>query len=292
MDLKALGAEQQVQTSMGPIRYRETGQGRPVVFLHGIIANSTLWRNVVPAMQSDVRCITPDWPLGSHELGLTDSGELSLPVLARLVEEVFELLDLQDVVLVANDSGGAIAQWVAVHNPARLGSLVLTPCDAFENFLPLWLRHLQLIGRTAAGQRLVGESLRFRAVHRLPLAFGALTVRHIDLDAMEAYTSPLRKHAAVRRDFARLVRSISNRYTLEAADRIVNFDKPALVVWSQHDRLFPLRHGQELARRLPQGRLEVVHDSGAFIPEDRPRELAALIDAFLAETTKDVAAVS
>ncbi len=70
MNLSALGAEQQVQTSMGPVRYREIGQGRPVVFLHGIIANSVLWRNVVPAMASDVRCITPDWPLGAHELGL------------------------------------------------------------------------------------------------------------------------------------------------------------------------------------------------------------------------------
>jgi pimeloyl-ACP methyl ester carboxylesterase len=283
IDLRALGTQHELETSYGPVRYRSVGEGPPVVFLHGILANGALWRDVVPALGAQVRCITPDWPLGSHEAPLRPDADMSLPALARLVEEVFERLDLEDVTLVANDTGGAIAQWVAVHDPRRLGRLVLTPCDAFENFLPLWLRHLQLAGRTPAGLALAGQLLRFRLVHRLPLAFGALTVRPIDLDAMAAYIAPLRERPGTRRDFARLVRAISNRYTREAAERLGSFDKPALVVWSGQDRLFPLRHGHELARRLPQGRLEVVHDAGAFIPEDRPRELARLIDAFLAE---------
>lgn len=283
LNLSDLGRQREVTTSFGPIRYRERGEGPPVLFLHGIVANSALWRRVVPALGSPVRCITPDWPLGSHHVGLNDGVDMSLPSLARLVEEVFEALDLEDVTLVANDTGGAIAQWVAVHNPPRLGRLVLTPCDAFDNFLPLWLRHLQLAGRTPAGLRVLAESLRFRAIHRLPIAFGALTVRPIDLDAMQAYTEPLRIDPAVRRDFAALVRGISTKHTNAAANRLGEFDKPALVVWSSNDRLFPLRHGHELARRLPQGRFEIIHDSGAFIPEDRPRELAAVLDRFIGD---------
>jgi len=284
LDLRELGEQHEVETSYGTLRYRERGEGPPVVFLHGIVANSALWRRVVPAVTAEVRCITPDWPLGSHELGVRADADMSVPGLAHLVEEFFERLDLHDVTLVANDTGGAIAQWVAAHNPPRLGRLVLTPCDAFDNFPPLLLRHLQLAGRTPAGLWLLGQSLRFRAVHRLPIAFGALTVRPIDLDAMRTYTEPLRTNAAVRHDFARLVRAISKRYTAEAAEQIKGFDKPALVVWSSDDRLFPLRHGHELARRLPQGRLEIVHDAGAFIPEDRPRELARLLDEFLVQT--------
>jgi pimeloyl-ACP methyl ester carboxylesterase len=158
---------------------------------------------------------------------------------------------------------------------------VLTPCDAFDNFLPLVLRHLQLAGRWPAGLWLVGQSLRFRPVYRLPIAFGRLTVRPIDPDAMEAYTSPLRTNPAVRRDFACLVRAISSRYTQEAAERLREFHKPSLVVWGQYDALFPLRHGHELARRLPQGSLEVIADAGAFIPEDRPVELAERIADFV-----------
>jgi pimeloyl-ACP methyl ester carboxylesterase len=165
-----------------------------------------------------------------------------------------------------------------------MGRLVLTPCDAFENFLPLVLRHLQLFGRRPAGLWLLGQTLRFRVIQRLPIAFGRLTVRPIDRWAMDSYTRPLRTNRAVRRDFAALVRAISSRYTMEAAQRLPTFDKPALVVWSLDDRLFPLAHGHRLAKLLPQGRLEVIDAAGAFIPEDQPERLAALIDGFVSET--------
>ena len=285
LDLRDLGTQREIATSAGPIRFRDRGEGPPVVFLHGIVANGALWRRVVPALESGVRCITPDWPLGSHSAGLRTGVDMSLPGLARLVEEVLERLDLEDVTLVANDTGGAIAQWVAVHDPPRLRRLVLTPCDAFENFLPLPLRHLQLVGRRPAGLWLTGQALRSRAVQRLPIAFGLLTVRPIDDDAMRAYTEPLRRNPAVRRDFAALVRAIDSRYTREAAERLGGFTKPALVAWSSDDRLFPLRHGQALARRMPRARLAVIDDAGAFIPEDRPRELARHIDAFLRDAS-------
>ncbi len=256
-DWTPLGTTREVQTAAGPIRYRERGDGPTIVFLHGIVANGWLWRRVVPSLSDQFRCITPDWPLGSHELGIRADADLSLPGLARIVESFFDALDLDDVTLVANDTGGAIAQWVAVHNPDRLGRLVLTPCDAFDNFLPPVLRHLQLLGRTPAGLWLLGQSLRFRLIYRLPIAFGRLTVRPIDPDAMDCYTAPLRNNPAVRTDFARLVRSISSRYTIEAAEQLRRFDKPALVVWSLDDRLFPLRHAHLLAELLGSSTIRV-----------------------------------
>jgi pimeloyl-ACP methyl ester carboxylesterase len=280
-----LGKPHEIELSVGPVRYRERGSGPTVVFLHGIVANSALWRRVVPQLADRYRCITPDWPLGSHELGLRAGTDMSLPGLARIVEEFFEALDLIDVTLVANDTGGAVAQWVAVHDPERLGRLILTPCDAFENFLPLPLRHLQVAGRTSAGLRVVGQSLRFRFIQRLPIAFGLLTVRPIDPDAMAAYTTPLRTNAAVRADFARLVRAVSSRYTRDAARRLPAFGKPALVIWSLDDRIFPLRHGHRLAGLMPRAELAVIDDSGAFIPEDRPVELARRIGEFLEDPT-------
>lgn len=133
--------------------------------------------------------------------------------------------------------------------PPRMGGLVLTPCDAFDNFLPLGLEHLQLVGRSSPGLWLIGQSLRFRAIHRLPIAFGALTVRPIDPDAMRAYTEPPRTDAGVRHDFARLVPAVSIRHTREAPERLDSFDKPALVVWSAHDRLFPLRRRDPRLKR-------------------------------------------
>src|SRR5205807_7841675 len=135
-----LGEQAEAEISAGRIRYRELGNGSPIVFLHGIVANGALWRRVAPRLAGDHRCVVPDWPLGSHELGLKPGVDMSLPGLADLVGDFLAALGLDDVTLVANDTGGAIAQWVAIRHPERLARLVLTPCDAFANFLPLALR--------------------------------------------------------------------------------------------------------------------------------------------------------
>lgn len=277
----ALGEVREARISTGPIRYRETGSGPPVVFLHGIIANGDLWRGVVPRLADRHRCITPDWPLGSHELEMNETADFSLPGLAAMVGDFLATLELDAVTLVANDTGGAVAQWVATSHSERLARLVLTPCDAFENFLPPVLRHLQLSGRTPAGLWVLGQTLRLRAIQRLPIAFGRLTVSEIDPAAMRSYTRPLATNSATRRDFAKLVRAIDSDLTVRAAAELRRFDKPALVAWGLDDRLFPLSHGYRLSRLLPQGRLEVIEQAGAFVPEDQPERLAELIATFV-----------
>src|SRR5262245_47025470 len=75
----ALGEVRQVDLPAGTIRYRDRGCGPPIVFLHGIVANGAIWRRVSPRLVDAYRCIVPDWPLGSHELGLHEGVDLSLP---------------------------------------------------------------------------------------------------------------------------------------------------------------------------------------------------------------------
>lgn len=276
-----LGEPRRADLSMGPVEYRERGSGTPIVFLHGIIANGDVWRNVVPELVDRYRCITPDWPLGSHRLAMREGTDFTLFGLAQLVAEFLETLELTDVVLVANDTGGAIAQAVAARHPERLGRLVLTPCDAFDNFLPLPIKHLQLLGRTPVGLYLLAQSLRSRVVQRLPIAFGLLTERPIPAEIMRSYTEPLRRSAAVRRDFAVLVRAISTRFTEEAAHGLNAFSHPALIVWArERRRFFPVEHARRLVRSLPDARLELLDHTGPFVSEDRPIALARLIDAF------------
>ena len=111
---------------------------------------------------------------GQGDRGGTDS---TLFGLAKLVHEFLETLELTDATLVATDAGGAIAQAVAARHSERIGWLVLTPCDAFDNFLPLPIKHLQVFGRTPAGLYVLAQSLRLRLVQRLPIAFGLRTER-------------------------------------------------------------------------------------------------------------------
>jgi len=277
-----LGPVDQVALPQGPIRFHERGSGPPIVFVHGIVANGDLWRHVVPELAEDFRCITPHWPLGSHELGMKEDVDLSLPGLASIVDGFLAARGLDDVILVGNDTGGAICQAVAAYHPDRVGRLVLTSCDAFDNFLPPILRHLQVFGRRAGMLWLTGQALRVRAIQRLPIAFGRLTVRPIDHDTMVSFTEPLRANAAVRRDFARLCREISTRHTLEAAARLPSFHKPALIAWGLDDKLFPTAHAHRLAGLLPDARIEGIEGSRAFVPEDQPARLAQLIRKFAA----------
>ncbi|MBD0322528.1 MAG: alpha/beta fold hydrolase, partial [Aldersonia sp.] len=136
----ALGPAHEVELSGARIRYHDRGDGPPIVFVHGLLVNSALWRNVVPGLvDAGYRCLTPDWPLGAHSIPVPDA-DLTPPGIADLIAGFLEALDLRDVTLVANDTGGAITQILLARNPARVGRVVLTPSDCYDNFLPPVLR--------------------------------------------------------------------------------------------------------------------------------------------------------
>jgi pimeloyl-ACP methyl ester carboxylesterase len=276
-----LGEERSVRLSAGTIRYRERGSGRPVVFVHGFLTNGDLWRNVVPRLVGSCRCITPDWPLGSHTVAMEPGADLTPHGIARLIAEFLEELDLDDVVLVGNDTGGALAQMVATRHPERLGALVLTPCDAFSNFPAWWSKPLRPIGRFPRLMRVVGLPLRARRVQRLPLVYGWVVKRHPPPEIASGWVEPGLRDSGVRRDFGKAFAATRPAQTLEAARRLPEFGKPALVVWStERTRIYPLAHGERLAQLLGAP-LELVDDSYIYVPEDRPERLAELIDGFV-----------
>jgi pimeloyl-ACP methyl ester carboxylesterase len=270
----------------GTIHVRETGRqdGPPVVFVHGLLVDGTLWRKVVPHLEQDFRCIWPDWPLGSHRTPMAPDADLSPRGVAHLIADALAALELEGVTLVANDTGGAISQLVATERPERLGRLVLTDCDAFDNFLPPMFRGLQAAARVPGALNLLMQPMRIRALRRLPMAFGMVTKRPIDHAVTDAWLRPFMQQRAVRRDTAKLLRGITKRDTLAAAERLRRFDRPALLVWAREDRAFPVAHAHRLAALLPDARVEEVEDSLAFVPEDQPERLADAIVRFVRAT--------
>jgi pimeloyl-ACP methyl ester carboxylesterase len=277
----ALGERRTVDTPAGTIEYRERGSGPPLVFVHGVGVNGDLWRGVAPRLASERRCIVPDLPFGAHSRPLREDVDMSLPGLARIVADFIEALDLDDVAVVANDTGGAVAQWLVGHHPERITRLVLTSCDAFEKFPPTPQRYLEVAARWPALLWCVAWTVRFKFVQRLPTAYGWTTQKPIERTVMRSYTLPVRTKAGVRHDLARLLRAVDTRYTYEAAESLRGFDKPALVLWADGDKLFPRDHGKRLAELLPQGRFDTIPDSRTFIPEDQPERLASTVRDFL-----------
>jgi pimeloyl-ACP methyl ester carboxylesterase len=170
-------APRKVALPQGTIEYREVGSGAPVVLLHGLLVSGSLWRAVVPLLEPQLRVIVPELPLGCHRLPLEPGVPLAPPDAGRLVADFLGALGLTDVTLVGNDTGGAISQLVAAHHPERIGRLVLTPCDAYENFLPPMFRPLQLLAHAPPVFAAVLQLMRLRPLALSPLAFGWLMSR-------------------------------------------------------------------------------------------------------------------
>ena len=285
MYVTAFGEAKELRLAQGRLRYREVGpaDGPPVVFVHGLLVNGLLWRKVAPALaEGGMRCVVPDWPLGSHEVPLDPGADVTPGGVARLVADVLEALDLRDATLVGNDSGGAICQLVVTRHPERVGRLVLTNCDAYENFLPPLFRYLQWIARVPGLPRLALQSLRVPALRRLPTAYGGLLKRRLPREIEEAYVGPVLRDRGVLRDTVAFLRGIDKRETIAAAERFGSFDKPVLIAWAPEDRAFKVRYAERLAADFPRARLEQIPDSKTFVPEDQPERLSELVREFAA----------
>lgn len=274
----------ELELSAGTIEYRDTGgDGPTVVLLHGLMMDESLWDGVVADLSADHRCLVPLLPFGAHRRAVRPDADLSLRGLARLVAEFLDRLDLRDVTLVGNDTGGALVQFVMAGGAPRVGRAVLASCDAFDNFPPgLTGKTLVLTGKLPPALfGLFMQQMRVRPVRRLPIAFGWLTRRG---DAATArWMRPVLTRPDIRRDAVRLLRAAAAERgaLLEVAQRLPGFDRPALVVWAAGDRVMPPEHGRRLADLLPQGRLVEVADSYTLIPLDQPGVLAAAIRDFV-----------
>jgi pimeloyl-ACP methyl ester carboxylesterase len=269
--------------SQGTIRYTETGDGPPIVFAHGLLVDGRLWRKVTPLLEDRFRCIVPDLPIGSHRTPMNPDADLSPPGLARIIADFLEALDLRDVTLVGNDTGGAISQITAANHPERIGRLMLTNCDAFENFLPPAFRPLQWSARIPGMLTGIMQGMRFRPMRRLPIAYGWLIKRDFAGAPTREWVEPFLSDSDVRRDTVKVLRGIHPRYTLEAAEKLRDFDRPALLAWAVEDHFFKISFAEKLAETIQGATLERIEDSYTFVSEDQPERLAELIARFARE---------
>jgi pimeloyl-ACP methyl ester carboxylesterase len=279
-----LGDQKEVRLPGATVRYRERGAGPTIVFVHGLLVNGDLWRNVVPPLAEHFRCITPDWPLGSQEIALSPKTRLTAPLAAGMIADFLKELDLNDVTLVGNDTGGGLCQMVVTQHPERIGRLVLTSCDAFENFPPKALYPLMGAARVPGLPWALLQSMRFAPLRRMPIAFGWLTKRPIpDEIVMDSYLGPSLRDSAVRQDAVNLIKDISPKHTKRAAQKFGGFDKPVLIAWAKEDRIFPVSDARRLSQAFPNARLELIEDCYTFVSEDQPDKLAQLVTSFMSE---------
>jgi pimeloyl-ACP methyl ester carboxylesterase len=278
-----LGEARVLDLPSGRLHYHDVGSGPPIVFVHGLLVNANLWRKVVERLAPDFRCIVLDLPLGSHVLPLAPGAPNAVPDVAASIADAIDALELDDVTLVGNDSGGALSQIVVTTRPERIGRLVLTSCDYRDNFPPKLFSYFKPAAAIPGLLWALLQPMRFRLPRRSPIAFGWLAKRPIERAAEDSYILPALSDAAVRADVRTFVKGADVSQTNAAADRLPQFDKPALIAWSADDRVFPVADAHKLAADLPNSRVELVEGAYTFSMEDNPARLSELIAGFVRE---------
>jgi pimeloyl-ACP methyl ester carboxylesterase len=263
-----------VHLPTGPISYIDVGTGPVVVLVHGVLMDHTVWRSVVPRLAEHARVITPTLPLGAHPRPMAEGADLSMRGQVHLLADFLDALDLCDVTLVVNDWGGPLFL-TAEGRDQRVGRLVVTPCEAFDNFPPgLPGRTATVASATDLGLYLGLRMLRIGWVRRIPLMLGWMAKRPLTADLINSWTAPGLGDPRIRSDLRRYSSgSWSKADCIAATEALEHFGRPALVIWAPENKVMPREHGERLANLLDAPLVEV-DDAYVLLSEDQPVLLA------------------
>lgn len=276
-----------VELPAGPIHYRvydaQDAQGETLVFVHGFAVDGRLWEPVALRLAAaGMRCIVPTWPFGAHTTPMKPGADVSPPGAARIIADFLTALDLHDVTIVGNDSGGAVTQLLVTSDPGRIARLVLTSCDSFDNFPPGPFKTLSRAAHLPGVGVLLAQAMRFEPILRSSIAFGAVNAQRQPTELLRSFVAPLIKDRRVRADALRFFGAADTADTLAAGAKLPDLTMPALLVWGQDDTLFPLSDAERLQAALADCTLVVVPEARTFVPLDQPEAVATAIAEFVA----------
>jgi pimeloyl-ACP methyl ester carboxylesterase len=275
MQLSELNAHRHTAaTRFGEISYLDLGAGPTALFVHGIATNAYLWRHVMDALSGQRRCIAIDLPLHGQS-PVTAEQDLSLAALAAGLDDFCEVLGLTGIDLVANDTGGAIAQIFAARHPQRLATLTLTNCDTVDNLPPEAFK--PMVELAAAGNLAPSAVAMFadlEAAAQISFASGYEHLDRVDRDVIRSYLPPCFGTIERARQFERLLVSLDVADLQAVMPQLRELTVPTLVVWGTGDAFFDVSWAYWLRDTIP-GTTRVVTVDGArlFFPEERPMDL-------------------
>jgi pimeloyl-ACP methyl ester carboxylesterase len=260
------------------IEYTDTGSGPTILFVHGVYVTGALWDDVIGELGDGFRCIAPTWPLGAHSTSTTGA-DIGAEAASQRIVHFIEALDLTDVTVVANDTGGGLVLACLGDtslDKSRISRLVLTNCDSYEHFPPGSFAQIVKLCRlsSAAG----GGILRLLATGPGQKFFLKAVSKHPPTaDRQREIFGAFATSGAARRDAVTVTASLDPALTLRAAAAIEAFDKPVTLTWGTDDDLFPVEHAHRLRDAFPQATLTEIPDCSTFVMVDAPQKLAAAI---------------
>jgi pimeloyl-ACP methyl ester carboxylesterase len=269
----------QVQTQSGPASYIDTGgPGRVALFVHGLGTSSYLWRHVIDQLDGQRRCVAVDLPLHGHTPAAADQ-DFSLPGFARFLAQFCEGLELNDIDLVANDTGGAISQVFATGHPELLHTLTLTNCETHKNLPPKVLLPAALLAHIGLAARISPRLLRdIRRGRKRFYGLGYQDIENLPEDLARFWLESQFATPELARQNQRIMTSLHARDLLAIEPALARLQVPTLIVWGTGDIFFRRKWAYWLRDTIP-GATEVVEVDGAriFFPDERATELTAAL---------------
>lgn len=274
-----------VELPAGVIDYDDVGTGAPVVLLHGLLMDHTVWNEVLPLLPEGMRYLRPVLPLGAHRRAMPPAADLTLSGQVRIVASFLEALGLEDVTLVHSDWGGAL--FLTAHGlDERVARQVILPCEAFDNFPPgLPGKLAMLAARAPGGLPLAARQLRVGWLRGLPMLFGQMARRPVPDELVRGWTEPLLRDPGVRRDLRAYCRGPLDKATLiRDTEALSRFHGDALVLWSPDNKVMPVAHGRRLAELMPRARHAEIPGAYVLSMLDKPELVAHELGEFLTAT--------
>jgi pimeloyl-ACP methyl ester carboxylesterase len=271
---KSSPARHSVQTPSGHISYTEQGTGPVALFVHGVLLNGHLWRHQLADLSDIRRCIAVDL-LAHGDTEIAPDQDVSVTANAKMLKEFLDALNIDQVDLVGNDSGGGIAQIFAAAYPECVRSLTLTDCDTHDNWPPEAFKPFLAMAAAGGLRGTLDAMLADKSVYRSPQALGPAYERpeRLSDDSIETYLRPLVRSEQRTRDLQRFLAAFDNKHTLAIEAQLKTLKAPTLIVWGTDDVYFDVKWSRWLADKIPGTRRRVEFKGARiFFPEERWEE--------------------
>ena len=266
-----------VSTSFGRIAYVERGSGPAALFLHGFPLNGFQWRGSLERLSRHRRCLAPDF-MGLGYTDAPDQQDLSPQAQTDMLAAFLDELSIPAVDLVANDSGGAIAQLFVVQHPTRVRTLLLTNCDVHENSPPAQMSNSIEAARAGEYDQKMARHLEDHAYARSPNGIGGsayMDPANFTDEAIDYYFGPLVASPLRRAQLNRYLAAFEPNPLLAIEPALQRCITPTRMVWGTADELFPVVWAEWLDRTLPESRgVRLVEGGKLFWPEEMPDLIA------------------
>ncbi len=251
--------------------------GPAALFLHGFPLNGLQWRGSLEHLSPYRRCLAPDL-MGLGYTEVSEQQALSPQAQADMLVAFLDSLAIPSVDLVANDSGGTIAQLFAAQHPNRVRTMLLTNCDVHENSPPAQMRNSINAAKAGTYDQKIQRHLDDRVYARSEkgiIGSAYMNPANVTDDVIEYYFRPLVASPLRKSQLNRYLSAHEPNPLIAIEPALRRLNVPTRMVWGTADPLFPVVWATWLDETLPESRgIRLVEGGKLFWPEERPEVIA------------------